>query len=83
MELLKPKRPVKGMVVASEKHEDGSPHLHAFVLLKSRYGAPIATSGTLMWVMRFTTPTSRNAGRLVVKGGGPTATTTSPVGRAK
>ena len=37
MELLKPKRPVKGMVVASEKHEDGSPHLHAFVLLKSRY----------------------------------------------
>ena len=37
MELLKSKRPVKGMVVASEKHEDGSPHLHAFILLKSRY----------------------------------------------
>ena len=25
------------MVVASEKHEDGSPHLHAFVLLNTRY----------------------------------------------
>ena len=37
MELLKSKRPVKGVVVASEKHEDGSPHLHAFILLKSRY----------------------------------------------
>ena len=31
MELLKPKRPVKGMVVASEKHEDGSPiYTHSF-----------------------------------------------------
>ena len=25
------------MVVASEKHEDGSPHIHAFILLKTRY----------------------------------------------
>ena len=31
MELLKSKRPVKGMVVASEKHEDGSPiYTHSF-----------------------------------------------------
>ena len=31
MELLKPKRPVKGMVVASEKHEDESPiYTHSF-----------------------------------------------------
>ena len=37
MELLKSKKPAKGMVVASEKHEDGSPHLHAFVLLNTRY----------------------------------------------
>ena len=37
MELLKAKKPVKGMVVASEKHEDGSPHVHAFILLDKAF----------------------------------------------
>ena len=37
LELLRAKKPVRGMVVAAEKHEDGSPHIHAYVLLKTRY----------------------------------------------
>jgi len=37
LELLRAKKAVKGMVVAAEKHEDGSPHIHAYVLLNTRY----------------------------------------------
>ena len=36
-ELLTAKKNIQGMVIASEKHEDGSPHIHVFLLLKTPY----------------------------------------------
>ena len=35
--LLKAKRPAKGIVVARELHEDGTPHLHAYVMLNAEF----------------------------------------------
>ena len=35
--LLKAKRPAKGIVVAWELHEDGTPHLHAYVMLNAEF----------------------------------------------
>ena len=35
--MLKAKRPAKGIVVARELHEDGTPHLHAYVMLNAEF----------------------------------------------
>lgn len=36
-------KPYKGMVVCRELHQDGTPHIHAYVLLKDRYNCKVAT----------------------------------------
>ena len=37
LEALQAKKDVKAAVIASEKHEDGTPHIHAYVLLHKRF----------------------------------------------